>query len=117
MGNKNSLENIYYKVRCYYNVKAEQYIKTSLFSFDGDDEFIKYYINTLIVYARSNLEELEEQCMNILIKETKHPFDYAMWMYIDRFHIASRDLYTEYEKLKSNGELDFIKKYIKEEGD
>lgn len=113
MSDKSSLENIYYKVKCYYNAKAEQYIKTSLLSFNGDDEFIKYYINTLIAYAHSELEMLEEQCINILIKETKHPFDYGMWMWINGLYIESRNLHTEYERMKSNGELDFIEKYNK----
>ena len=57
MGNKNSLENIYYKVRCYYNVKAEQYIKTSLLE---DDKPKKSKFSESVQFEEVSEAELEK---------------------------------------------------------
>ena len=109
---KSNLENTYYKVRCYYNAKTElfdrelsslrgQYDNTSTFSEDKRKSN-KYAYN------------LFQFCKEILIEETHHPFDYRLW---ETISILDKYEYwlIEYKKLKSNGELDFIEKYIFDE--
>ena len=56
-------------------------------------------------------------CQHVLICECDKPFDENLWKYISNNRYSARQWMKEYKKLKSNGELDFIKKYIKEEGD
>lgn len=107
---KSNLENTYYKMRCYYNVKTElfdrelsslrgQYDNTSTFSEDKRKSN-KYAYN------------LFQFCKEILIEETHHPFDYALWRLTDKNNVKLQYWIDEYERLKSNRELDFIENFI-----
>ena len=78
---RKDVESIYYKVRCYYEVKAKLYE-----------------------------DILKAQCTTIIQTETHQPFDYTLWETIETFNQYEHWL-IRYKKLKSNGELDFIKKY------
>ncbi len=113
---KNNLKNTYYKVRCYYNAKTElfdrelsslreQYDDTSSFITNGEDK------------RKSNkyAHNLFQFCKEILIEETHHPFDYALWRLTDKNNVKLQYWIDEYKRLKPNGELDFIEKYIFDE--
>ena len=112
---KSNLENTYYKVCCYYNAKTElfdrelsslrgRYDDTSAFITNGEDK------------RKSNkyAHNLFQFCKEILIEDTHHPFDYRLWETIVTFDEYEYWFIT-YEKIKSNGELDFIEKYIFDE--
>lgn len=109
---ESSLENTYYKVRCYYNAKTElfdrelsslreQYDNTSAFITNSEDK------------RKSNkyAHNLFQFCKEILIEETHHPFDYALWRLTDKNNVKSQYWIDEYKRFQENGELNFLNKY------
>lgn len=50
-------------------------------------------------------------CQHILICECNKPFNEKLWKHINNNGYSSRKWMKEYERLKSNGELDFIERY------
>lgn len=106
---KSNLENIYYKMRCYYNAQTElfdrelsslrgQYDNTSTFSEDKRKSN-KYAYN------------LFQFCKEILIEETHHPFDYALWRLTDKNNVKLQYWIDECKRFQENGELNFLNKY------
>jgi hypothetical protein len=47
----------------------------------------------------------------VLICKCDKPFDKNLWMHINNNRYTARQWIKEYERLKSNGELDFIERY------
>ena len=114
---KSNLENTYYKVRCYYNAKTELYDRTltderepwdntSAFIHNG---YIRKLSNEYAIY-------LYRFCKHVLSSQEPHQkFDHNMWKSTNNNKYKTQCWIDEYERLKSNGELDFIKKYIFDE--
>lgn len=110
---KSSLENTYYKMRCYYNAKTELYDRTltderehwdntSAFIHNG---YIRKLSNEYAIY-------LYRFCKRVLSsQEPYQKFDYNMWKSTNNNRYKAQYWIDEYERLKSNGELDFIEKY------
>ena len=108
---RKDIYSIYYKVRCYYEVKAKLY--EDILNFDTPymyNYICKDYIHNIRLSAWNNLDILKAQCTTIIQTETHQPFDYTLWETIETFNQYEHWL-IRYKKLKSNGELDFIKKY------
>lgn len=114
---KSNLENTYYKVRCYYNAKTELYDRTltderepwdntSAFIYNG---YIRKLSNEYAIY-------LYGFCKRVLSsQEPYQKFDHNMWKSTNNNKYKAQYWIDEYERLKSNGELDFIEKYKFEE--
>lgn len=111
---KNSpIEELYYKVRCYYNAQTELYDRTltderepwdntSAFIYNG---YIRKLSNEYDIY-------LYRFCKRVFSLQNPHQkFDYNMWKSTNNNRYSARQWMKEYERLKSNGELDFIEKY------
>lgn len=110
---KSNLENIYYKMRCYYNAQTELYDRiltderepwdnTSAFIYNG---YIRKLSNEYAIY-------LYRFCKRVLsLQEPHQKFDYNMWKSTNNNKYKAQYWIDEYERLKSNGELDFIEKY------
>ena len=113
---KSPIEELYYKVRCYYNAQTELYDKSlSTVSYILNGEPTPFLMSDERNIAGRYAYKLYQICTNILISETHHPFDYAMWRLADKSCAKEQRWIDEYKRMESNGELDFIKKYIKEE--
>lgn len=109
---KSNLENIYYKMRCYYNAQTELYDRiltderepwdnTSAFIYNG---YIRKLSNEYAIY-------LYRFCKCVLsLQEPHQKFDYNMWKSTNNNKYKAQYWIDEYERLKSNGELDFIEK-------
>lgn len=110
---KSNLENTYYKVRCYYNAKTELYDRTltderepwdntSAFIHNG---YIRKLSNEYAIY-------LYRFCKHVLSSQEPHQkFNHNMWKSTNNNKYKAQYWIDEYERLKSNGELNFIKKY------
>ena len=110
---KSSIEELYYKVRCYYNAQTELYDRTltderepwantSAFIHNG---YIRKVSNEYAIY-------LYRFCKRVLSSQESHQkFDHNMWKSTNNNRYKAQYWIDEYERLKSNGELDFIKKY------
>ena len=106
---RNNIENIYYRVRCYYEIKSKIY-RDELDFYSRYDSGISYVIDMIRLKASKGLKTLKDKCEKIVEIETKRPFDYRLWETISILDKYEYWLIT-YKKLKSNGELDFIEKY------
>lgn len=109
---KSSIEELYYKVRCYYNAQTELYDRTltderepwdntSAFIHNG---YIRKLSNEYAVY-------LYNFCKYVLIQELHEKFDHYMWQSINNSRYKAQHWINECERLKENGEFEFIKKY------
>ena len=110
---KSPIEELYYKVRCYYNAQTELYDRTltderepwdntSAFIYNG---YIRKLSNEYAIY-------LYRFCKHVLSSQEPHQkFDHNMWKSANNNKYKTQCWIDEYERLKSNGELDFIKKY------
>ena len=109
---KSPIEELYYKVRCYYNAQTELYDRTltnerepwdntSVFIHNG---YIRKLSNEYAIY-------LYRFCKRMLIQESHQRFDYNMWKSTNNNRYKTQYWIDEYERLESNGELDFIEKY------
>lgn len=110
---KSPIEELYYKVRCYYNAQTELYDRTltderepwdntSAFIHNG---YIRKLSNEYAIY-------LYGFCKRVLSSQEPHQkFDYNMWKSTNNNRYKAQYWIDEYERLKSNGELDFIEKY------
>lgn len=110
---RKDVENIYYRVRCYYEVKAKP--DEDILSFDtpySHNHICRDYIHNIRLNAWRNLDILKNQCMTIIQSETHQPFDYTLWETIATFD-KYEYWFIRYKKLKSDGKLDFIEKYNK----
>lgn len=112
---RNNIENIYYRVRCYYEIKSKIYRDELDFYLRYDSGLgVSYVANMMRLKASKDLRTLKDTCEKIIEIETKQPFDYTLWETIsilDKYEYW----FITYERLKSNGELDFIEKYIFDE--
>lgn len=106
---RNNIENIYYRVRCYYEIESKIYRDELDFCLRYDSG-VSCVVNMMRLKASKNLRTLKDECEKIIEIETKQPFDYILWETIVTFDKYEYWFIT-YERLKSNGELDFIKKY------
>lgn len=110
---RNNIENIYYRVRCYYEIKSKIYRDELDFCLRYDSG-VSCVADMMRLKASKNLRTLKDKCEKIIEIETKQSFDYTLWEIIsipDKY----KYWFITYERLKSNGELDFIKKYIFDE--
>lgn len=110
---KSPIEELYYKVRCYYNAQTELYDRTltderepwdntSAFIYNG---YIRKLSNEYAIY-------LYRFCKCVLsLQEPHQKFDYNMWKSTNNNRYKAQYWIDEYKKLKSNGELDFIERY------
>ena len=109
---KSPIEELYYKVRCYYNAQTELYDRTltderepwdntSAFIHNG---YIRKWSNEYAIY-------LYRFCKRVLIQELHTSFNHNTWTSINDNRYKAQYWIDEYERLKSNGELDFIEKY------
>lgn len=106
----NKMNDLYYKVCCYWNAKTEMY--DSILA-DGFTYFNEAYIlnSKLRGYSAEYSRQIFLFCQHVLICECDKPFDENLWKNINNNRHTARQWMKEYERLKSNGELDFIKKY------
>lgn len=110
---RKNVENIYYRVRCYYEVKAKP--DEDILSFAtpySHNHICRDYIHNIRLNAWRNLDILKNQCMTIIQSETHQPFDHTLWETIATFD-KYEYWFIRYKKLKSDGKLDFIEKYNK----
>ena len=116
---KSPIEELYYKVRCYYNAQTELYDRTLTDEREPWDNTSAFIYNGYIRKLSNEYAiHLYRFCKRVLSLQDPHQnFDYNMWKSTNNNKYKAQYWMKEYEKLKSNGELDFIKKYIKEEGD
>ena len=110
---KSPIEELYYKVRCYYNAQTELYDRTltderepwdntSAFIYNG---YIRKLSNEYAIY-------LYRFCKRVLSLQNPHQkFDYNMWKSTNNNRYKAQYWMNECERLKSNGDLDFIEKY------
>ena len=113
------MNDVYYKVRCYYNAQAELYDRTLTDEREPWDNTSAFIYNGYIRKLSNEYAiHLYRFCKRVLSLQDPHQnFDYNMWKSTNNNKYKAQYWIDEYERLKSNGELDFIKKYIKEEGD
>lgn len=108
------IEELYYKVRCYYNAQTELYDRTLTDEREPWDNTSAFVHN---VYVRKLSNEyaiyLYRFCKRVLIQELHTSFNYNTWASINDNRYKAQYWIDEYERLKSNGELDFIEKYNK----
>lgn len=104
------MNDVYYKVYCYWNAKTEIY---DSFLADGITYFNEAYVSNSKIrgYSAEYSRQIFLFCQHVLICECDKPFDENLWKYISNNRYSARQWMKEYERLKSNGELDFIKKY------
>ena len=112
-GKKNPIEELYYKVRCYYNTQTELYDRTltderepwdntSAFIYNG---YIRKLSNEYAIY-------LYRFCKRVLSSQEPHQkFDHNMWKSTNNNKYKAQYWIDEYERMESNGELDFIERY------
>lgn len=105
--------DIYYKIYCYYNMKTEIYDEWFSATSEVHNDIAKYIIqNERIKYPRTYAQGLFDICKSILMRETHKPFNWHMWNLVDCKEHKTQYWINEYKRLKSNGELDFMDKYI-----
>lgn len=106
----NKMNDLYYKVCCYWNAKTEIY--DSILA-DGFTYFNESYIFNpkLRGYSAKYSRQIFLFCQHVLICECDKPFDENLWKNINNNRHSARQWMKEYERLNSNGELDFIEKY------
>ena len=104
-------KNVYYKVCCYWNAKTEMYdsILADDYSYLYDEAYI--FNPKLRGYSAKYSRQIFFFFFYVLICECDKPFDEKLWKHINNNGCSSRQWMKEYERLKSNGELDFIEKY------
>lgn len=109
---KSNLENTYYKVRCYYNAKTELFDRSLTDEREPWDNTSAFVHN---IYVRKLSNEyaiyLYRFCKRVLIQELHTSFNHNTWASINNNKYKSQYWIDEYERMKSNGELDFIEKY------
>lgn len=109
---RSPIEELYYKVRCYYNAQTELYDRsltderepwdnTSAFVHNG---YVRKLSNEYAIY-------LYRFCKRVLIQELHTSFNYNMWTSINDNRCKAQYWINEYERMVSTGELDFIEKY------
>ena len=101
---KSPIEELYYKVRCYYNAQTELYDRTltderepcdntSAFIYNG---YIRKLSNEYAIY-------LYRFCKRVLSLQDPHQkFDYNMWKSTNNNRYKAQYWIDEYERLKSN---------------
>ena len=104
-------KNVYYKVCCYWNAKTEIYDSFLTDSYLYDSAYISN--PKLRGYSAEYSRQIFLFCQHVLICECNKPFDENLWKNINNNRYTARQWMKEYERLKSNGELDFIEKYNK----
>lgn len=109
---RSPIEELYYKVRCYYNAQTELYDRLLTDEREPWDNTSAFVHN---VYVRKLSNEyaiyLYRFCKRVLIQELYTSFNHNMWTSINDNRYKAQYWINEYERLKSNGELDFIEKY------
>ena len=109
---RNPIEELYYKVRCYYNAQTELYDRSLTDEREPGDNTSAFVHN---VYVRKLSNEyaiyLYIFCKRVLIQELHTSFNHNTWTSINNNRYKAQYWINEYERLKSNGELDFIEKY------
>lgn len=110
---KSSIEELYYKVRCYYNAQTELYDRTLTDEREPSDNTSAFIHNG---YIRKLSNEyaiyLYRFCKRVLSSQEPHQkFDHDMWKSTNNNRYKAQYWIDEYERMESNGELDFIKKY------
>ena len=103
------MNDVYYKVCCYWNAKTEIYDSFLADSYLYDSAYISN--PKLRGYSAEYSSQIFLFCQHVLICECDKPFDEKLWKHINNNGYSSRQWMKEYERLKSNGELDFIEKY------
>lgn len=105
------MNDLYYKVCCYWNAKTEMYdsILADSYSYLYDAMYISN--PKLHGYSAKYSRQIFLFCQHVLICECNKPFDENLWKHINNNRYTARQWMKEYERLKSNGELYFIEKY------
>lgn len=107
----NKMNDLYYKVCCYWNAETEMYdsILADGYSYLHDEAYI---LNPkLRGYSAKYSRQIFLFCQHVLICECDKPFDEKLWKNINNNRYSARQWMKEYERLKSHGELDFIERY------
>lgn len=107
----NKMNDLYYKVCCYWNAKTEMYdcILADGYSYLYDESYI---LNPkLRGYSAKYSRQIFLFCQHVLCCECERPFYMKLWRTINNNRYTGSQWIDEYEILKSNGELDFIEKY------
>lgn len=101
----NKMNDLYYKVCCYWNAKTEMY---DFILADGFTYFNEAYIFNpkLRGYSAKYSRQIFLFCQHVLICECDKPFDEKLWKHINNNGYSSCQWMKKYERLKSNGELD-----------
>ena len=110
---KSPIEELYYKVRCYYNAQTELYDRTLTDEREPWDNTSAFIYNGYIRKLSNEYAiHLYRFCKRVLSLQDPHQnFDYNMWKSTNNNKYKTQCWIDEYERLKSNGELDFIEKY------
>ena len=110
---KSPIEELYYKVRCYYNAQTELYDRTLTDEREPWDNTSAFIYNGYIRKLSNEYAiHLYRFCKRVLSLQDPHQnFDYNMWKSTNNNRYKAQYWMNEYERLKSNGELDFIEKY------
>ena len=103
------MNDVYYKVCCYWNAKTEIYDSILADSYLYDSAYISN--PKLRGYSAEYSRQIFLFCQHVLICECDKPFDENLWKHINNNRYTARQWMKEYERLKSNGELDIIEKY------
>ena len=110
---KSPIEELYYKVRCYYNAQTELYDRTLTDEREPWDNTSAFIYNGYIRKLSNEYAiHLYRFCKRVLsLQNLYQKFDYNMWKSTNNNKYKAQYWIDEYERLKSNGELDFIEKY------
>ena len=110
---KSPIEELYYKVRCYYNAQTELYDRTLTDEREPWDNTSAFIYNGYIRKLSNEYAiHLYRFCKRVLSLQDSHQnFDYNMCKSTNNNKYKAQYWIDEYERLKSNGELDFIEKY------
>ena len=110
---KSPIEELYYKVRCYYNAQTELYDRTLTDEREHWDNTSAFIYNGYIRKLSNEYAiHLYRFCKRVLSLQDPHQnFDYNMWKSTNNNKYKAQYWIDEYERLKSNGELDFIERY------
>ena len=103
------MNDLYYKVCCYWNAKTEMYDFILADSYLYDSAYISN--PKLRGYSAEYSRQIFLFCQHVLICESDKQFDEKLWKHINNNRYTARQWMKEYERLKSNGELDFIERY------
>ena len=110
----NKVNDLYYKVCCYWNAKTEKYDSILANGYLYNDA--AYILNPkLRSYSAEYSRQIFLFCQHMLYCKCERPFDMKLWGTINNNRYIARQWIDEYNRMRSNGELEFMKKYIKEE--